>query len=117
MNEVTSDVPNKMDARVKGILLVVGTYVVTLGIAICIISLAIMSLADTHSCSTMGRALVTLWITIAVVFLASVFVVGIGAWKVTPNSAGRLAIVAAHGAALMASYFCFAFGLLVAFNC
>jgi hypothetical protein len=117
MNEVTHDVPNQMDARVKGVLLVVGAYIVTIGIAICIISFAIMSLADTHSCSVMGRAMVTLWITIAVEFLASIAVSGVITWRIIPSSAGRLAVVAAQSVALTASYLFIAFGLLVAFNC
>lgn len=117
MEEITHDESNQMDARVKGVLLVVGAYVFTIGIAICIISYAIMSLADTHSCSAMSRAMVKLWIAIAVEFLASVAVVGGFSWKVIPSLAGRLATVGVHAAALTASYLFLAFGLLVAFNC
>jgi hypothetical protein len=117
MEEVAIGTSKKKDARLKATLLVVGAYVATLGIAICIISFTIMSLADTHSCSAMGRAMVTLWIAIAVEFLASVAVVGVIAWKVIPSLAGRLATVVSHAVALTASYLFLAFGLLVAFNC
>ena len=108
---------DNMDAPAKGVLLVVGSYIVSIGVACCIISFAIMTLMETHSCSTMGRALVTLWIIIAVVFLTSGVVVGVVGRKIIPSSAGRLAILIGHGAALLASYVVIAFGLLVAFNC
>jgi hypothetical protein len=65
----------------------------------------------------MARALAVLWITIAVVFIASVVVVGVVAKKIVPSTPGRVAILVAHGAALLASYLVIAFGLLVAFNC
>ena len=65
----------------------------------------------------MSQALVTLWITIAVVFIASVIVVGVVARRVIPSFSGRLVIVVAHGVAMLASYVVIAFGLMVAFNC
>jgi hypothetical protein len=107
----------KMNTGVKAVLLVVGAYGVTMGVAVFIVTLAILIMMEPHSCSTMGRALLVLWATIAAVFLASVVVVGIIARKITPGIAGRLAIVAAHGVALLASYVVIAFGLMVLFNC
>ena len=117
MNEKANDRSNQKDPRIKGVLLIIGAYVVTIGIVICIISFAIMSLSETHSCSVMTRALATLLITMAVVFLISIAVVGVVARKVFPNRIGCLATVGAYGLAMLASFIFFAFGLMVAFNC
>jgi predicted anti-sigma-YlaC factor YlaD len=117
MTEVDEEKSKKMDPRLKGVLLVIGAYVVTIGIVICIISFAIMSLSETHSCSVMTRALATLLITMAVVFLISIAVVGVVARKVFPNRIGCLATVGVYGLAMLASFIFFAFGLMVAFNC
>ena len=106
----------KMNTVAKGVLLVVGAYVVTIGVA-AFTSIAIMILMEPHSCNAMSRALLVLWGTIAAVFLASVAVVGVVAWKIVAGVAGRLAIVAAYGLAMLASYVVIAFGLMVAFNC
>lgn len=108
---------NKMNKGVKGILLVVGASVVTLGVTVLIIVLAIMILLEPHSCSAMSRALLVLWGTIALVILTSVIVVGVAAWKIIPDTTGRVAIVAVYGLAMLASYVFIAFGLMVAFNC
>ena len=108
---------SELNTGAKGILLVVGAYVVTMGVAACIVTLAIMSLMDETSCSAMSRAMLVLWGTIAVVFIASVVVVGVVAGKVFPGAAGRWAIVAVHGVALLVSYVVIACGLMVAFNC
>ena len=97
--------------------MVVGAYVVTMGLVACIVTLAIMTLMGEHSCSVMSRALLVLWATIGAVFLASVVVVKVLAWEVIPSVGGRLATVVAHGVALLVSYIVIAFGLMVAFNC
>jgi hypothetical protein len=105
-----------MNTGAKGVLLVVGAYAATMVVA-GFTSLAIMILMEPHGCSAMGRALLVLWGTIAAVFLASVAMVGVVAWKIVAGVAGRLAIVAAYGVAMLASYVVIAFGLMVAFNC
>ena len=105
-----------MNTGVKGALLVVGAYVATIGVA-ALTSLAITTLMEPHGCSAMIRALLVLWGTIAAVFLASVAVVGVVAWKIVAGIAGRLAIVAVYGVVMLASYVVIAFGLMVAFNC
>ena len=105
-----------MKPGAKGVLLVVGAYAATMGVA-AFTSLAIMILMAPHSCSAMGRALLVLWGTIAGVFLASVAMVGVVAWKIVAGVAGRLAIVAGYGVMMLASYVVIAFGLMVAFNC
>jgi len=102
---------------IKGLLLVIGAFVVTIGVAICIITFAIMLLLETSNCNTMIRAMVTLWITIALVFISSVVLVRVVAWKLISSASGRLAVVVVYGVALLASYFFIAFGLMVAFNC
>ena len=117
MEEITNETSSKMDARVKGVLLVVSAYIVTMGIAICIIAFTMISLAETHSCSTMSRALLTLWIIIAVLFLISIAVVGLVARKVIPSRSGCQAPVVGQGVLMLASFLCVAFGLMVAFNC
>jgi hypothetical protein len=53
----------------------------------------------------------------SVVFLASVAVVGVGAWKVIAGVAARLALVLAYGVMMLASYFVITCGLMVVFNC
>ena len=108
---------DELKPETKGLLLVIGAYFVTIIIAIVIIVFAIMLLTGSNSCSTMGRAMVALLITIAVVFLVSVLVVRGVAWKITPSTPARWTIVVAHGLALLVSYFVIAFGLLIAFNC
>jgi hypothetical protein len=65
----------------------------------------------------MNRAVVILWVVIAVLFLASVAVVRIVARRIIPSSAGGLAVVVIHGMVMLASYVVLAFGLLVAFEC
>ncbi len=100
----------------KAVLLVVGTYVVTLAVTVCIVVLVVSGL-ETFNCGDMGRALVMLWKTIGGVFLASIVVVGVVAWRIVPGVGGRWATVAVYGVAMLASYVVVAFGLMVAFNC
>lgn len=108
---------SKLNAYGKGIALVTGAYVITIGLVIFIISCSVFVLVDTSSCSSVTQALAALLITMAVLFLASVLAVGVAAWKTFPKLAGRLAVVGAHGVALLASFAVFAFGLMVLFNC
>ena len=105
-----------MSASAKGVLLGVGAYVVTIGVA-AFTALVIMMLMDPYSCSEMGRALVVLWGTIAAVFLASVAVVGVVAWRIIAGRGARWAILILYGVATLASYLAIAFGLMVGFNC
>jgi hypothetical protein len=107
----------KLNTGTKGALLVVCTYIVTFGVTICIIALAIATFIDTTSCGSVSRALPVLWGTIAVVFLAGVIVVGILTWKIIPSLVGRLVVMAVYGMAMLVSYVGIAFGLMVAFNC
>jgi hypothetical protein len=88
-----------------------------MGVTVFITLLAIILLVDTHSCSSMSRALSVLGGTTAVVFLASVAVVGVGAWRVIPGVAARLAIVLVYGVIMLASYVVVTCGLMVVFNC
>lgn len=106
-----------MRTAVKGILLSLGAYVVTIAVAAFLIWPAIMTLTDPYDCSTMNRAVVILWVAVAVLFLASVAGVRAVARKIMPGDAGRLAVVAIHGMVLLASYVVLASGLMVAFEC
>ena len=107
-----------MNTSAKGILLVVGAYVVTIGLAIVIVTLAIgILMMEPHGCSAMGRAMLMLWAVIAVLFVTSVVVVGVVARKFIAGAAGRYVVMGALGMALLASYIIIAFGLMVAFNC
>jgi hypothetical protein len=115
-SKLTSQYEN-MNAGAKGIILVIGAYFVTLAVTIFIILLAILILLDPNSCSAMGRALLVVGGTIAVVFITSIVVVRVVAWKVIPGKVGRLAIMAVYVVAMLASYVVIAFGLLVLFNC
>ena len=107
-----------MNTRAKGVLLVVGAYFATMAISVFIIAIAfIIILMGSYSCNAISQAMLVLWGTIAVVFLASVAVVGVVAWKMVESVAGRLAIVAVYGVLLLASFVVIAFGLMVVFNC
>ena len=107
-----------MNTGAKRVLLVVGPSVVTMGVAILIIAITIFILMqDAYSCSYTTRVMLALWVTIAAIFLASVVVVGVVAWRIIPSAAGRLAVVAVYGVLMLASYVVIAFFLLVAFNC
>lgn len=108
---------NKMNTGSRVVRLVVVAYIVAVGVSCFIISFASMVFIDTTKCSAVSRALPVLWITIAVVFLTSVVVVGVKAKKIIPGVAGRRAIVAVYGVAMLASFVVIAFGLMVAFNC
>lgn len=108
---------SNMNTGTKGVLLVVGAYIITTIITIFIIVISLMFMIDTHSCNTMGDALLTLWGIIAIVFLVSFVLVGIVAWKIIPTTVGRLVTVSVHGVSLLVTYVGFAFGLLVVFNC
>lgn len=106
-----------MNTAVKGLLLVAAAYAAAMGLAICMLTITVALVADTHSCNALGRALVAAWSGLAVVFAVSMLVTAGVAWKILPGCAGRLAVVAALGAALLVSFAVIAFGLLVAFNC
>ena len=105
-----------MKAVIKGGAIVVGSYVITMGMTV-FASFVIMLLIDPHDCSGYGRAIGGLWGMLALMFLASVAVVGVVAWKVIPGVVGRLVIVATHGVVTLATYVIIAFGVMVIFNC
>ena len=107
----------EVNPGIKGVLLVIGAYTITVVAAILIIAISLMFLIDTHKCSALGPSLLALWGTIAVMFLISGIIVGIIAWKIMPSIAGRLVVVAVHGVSLLVTYIGIALGLLVAFNC
>lgn len=106
-----------MSTSAKGIILLVGAYMVTMAVAVLMIVLAISMLIDTHNCSAIGRAMLILWGATAAVFLTSIIVVGVAAWKIISELTGRVAVIALYGIAVLVSYIIIAFGLLVAFNC
>jgi hypothetical protein len=106
-----------MNNRVKGTLLALGAYGAAMLAVILIVVLAVITLSGPHSCSAMRSALLALWGTIAVVFLASAAAVGAAAWKIFPEASGRAAVMILYGLALLASYVVIAFGLMVFFNC
>jgi hypothetical protein len=101
----------------KRLSLVVRAYLVTMGVTVLITLLAIIFLVDTSRCSSLGRALVALAGTTAAVFLASLVVVGVRAWKTIPGVSDRVAIVVVYGMLLLVSHFVFTCGLMVLFNC
>ena len=107
----------KMKAAFKGILLVIGSYVITIAVAAFIVLLAIITLTQPYNCSTVNWTVVILWVMIAVLLFASVAAVRIVARKVIPSVAGRRALVVIHGLVMLASYVVIAFGLMVAFEC
>ena len=100
----------------KAIVLAIGAYIITLLVA-ALAALIVMTVMDPRGCSDLSQALLVLLGTIAALFLASGVAVGVAAWKVVPGKAGRFALLAAYGVALLASYIVIAFGLMVALNC
>jgi|GEM_PF-3028416 len=100
----------------KAIVLALGAYIITLIVA-ALAALILMTVMNLRGCSGMSQALLVLWGTIAVLFLASVVAVGLAVWKIVPGRAGRFALLAGYGVALLVSYVAIAFGLMVAFNC
>lgn len=109
--------PTEMNTGANAMQLVVRAYLVTMGVTVLITLLTIIFLVDTHSCSSVSRALAVLGGTTAVVFLASVAVVGVRAWKVIPVVADRLGTVVVYGVMMLASYVVMTCGLMVLFNC
>ena len=95
---------------------VVRAYLVSLGLAVLVIVLTTL-LMDTTNCGSVERGLMVMGGTTAVVFLASVAVVGVGVWKAIPGVAERLAIVVGYGAMMLASFVVISCGLMVVFNC
>jgi hypothetical protein len=105
-----------MKTVIKGALFVVGAYIITMGVTI-VAAFMTMLLIAPHDCSGYSRAIGGLWGMLALMFLASVAVVGVVAWKVIPGVVGRLVIVATHGVVTFATYVIIAFGVMVIFNC
>lgn len=100
----------------KGILLIIVTYLATL-VVTAVILLITFALLDPKGCNSFGQALLVMWGLLAALFLLSVTVVGVVAWKVLERMAGRLVVIAIHGTITFASFLVIAFGLLIAFNC
>ena len=100
----------------KAIVLAIGAYIITLIVA-ALAALIVMTVMNPQGCSDLSRALLMLWGMIAVLFLTSVAVVGVAAWKTVLGNAGRFALLAGYGAALLVSYVVIALGLMVALNC
>jgi hypothetical protein len=96
---------------------VVRAYLVSLGLAVLITVLTTLLLVDAGDCGSVERGLAVMGGTTAVVFLASVAVVGVGVWKAIPGVAERLAIVVGYGAMVLASFVVISCGLMVVFNC
>ena len=97
--------------------LITPAYLATMGVTILITLLTIIFLVDTHSCSSVSRALGVLEGTTAVLFLASVAVVVVGVGKVIPGVAARLEMVGAYAVMMLASYVVTTCGLMMLFNC
>ena len=96
---------------------VVRAYLVSLGLAVLITVLTTLLLVDTTDCGSVERGLLVMTATTAVVFLASVAVVGVGVWKAIPGVAERMAIVVGYGVMMLASFVVMTCGLMMVFNC
>jgi hypothetical protein len=96
---------------------VVRAYLVSLGLAVLITVFTTLLLVDTTDCRSVERGLLVMNATTAVVFLASVVVVGVRVWKDMPGAAERWGIVVGYGAMLIATFVVLACGLMVVFNC
>mgnify|MGYP001823986411 CR=1 FL=1 len=107
----------RTNSDAKGLRLAVRAYLVTMGVTILITLLTIIFLVDTTKCSSLGRALAVLGGTTALLFLASVVVVGVRAWKTVPAVSDRVAIVVVYAMLTLVSWVVFTCGLMVLFNC
>ena len=107
----------EMSADAKGLRLAIRAYLVTLAVTVLITLLTILILVDTQSCSSVSRGLAVQGVATAVVFLVSIVVVGVRLGKAVPSVVARLALVAAYGVVMLASYGVITCGLMVAFNC
>jgi hypothetical protein len=105
------------NAQAQSLRLVTRAYLTTMGATVLIALLTILLLVDTHSCSSVSRGLAALGGTTAVVFLASIALVGVRAWKVLPGTSDRLASVVVYGVLMLVSWVVFTCGLMVVFNC
>jgi hypothetical protein len=106
-----------MKTAFKGILLVVGAFVATIAVAAFLIFLDVITLTKPYDCPHMNRALVILWVAIAVLFISSVVGVRFVAREIFQSGAGQKAVVVIYGMLMLASYVVLAFGLMVAFEC
>ncbi len=105
-----------MNTILKGILLVIAAYLVTLVVTILVVIIT-MNLLNPRGCSSVGQALLVLWGELAALFFTSVTLVAVLAWKTLDMLAGRLVVIVIHGALTFFSFLVIAFGLMVAFNC
>jgi hypothetical protein len=96
---------------------VVRAYLVSLGLAVLITVLTTLLLVDTTDCGSVERGLLVIAATTALVFLASVVVVGVRVWKGMAGAAGRWGVVVGYGAILIATFAMITCGLIVVFNC
>lgn len=96
---------------------VVRAYLVSLGLAVLITVLTTLLLVDTTDCRSVEQGLMVMAGTTAVVFLASVVVVGVRVSKDMPGAAERWGIVVGYGAMLVATFVVITCGLMVVFNC
>jgi hypothetical protein len=97
--------------------LVIRAYLVTMGVTVLITLLTILFLVDPRKCRSVEQGLMVVGGTTALLFLASVAVVGVGVWKAIPTVAERLVVVAGYGAVMLASLGVMTCGLMVGFNC
>ena len=107
----------QMKSGAKWQQLVIRAYLVTMGVTVLITLLTILFLVDASDCGSVERGLMVMFGTTAVLFLASVTVVGVRVWKAIPTVAERLAIVVGYGAMMLASFVVITCGLMVVFNC
>ena len=105
------------NAGKKGALLVLGGCLTTIAATIFLLAIATIFFIDTTKCSSVGRALPVLWGLTAVVFLTSVVVIRVIAWKVIRSTNGRWVTLAVYGFAMLISFVVIALALLMVFNC
>jgi len=108
--------PDNVNNGAKGLIKIAGTCVVTMGLAVLTIVLAILILYSS-SCGAISRAIPVVLGVIAAIFIASGFIVRNIVRKVLPERSQRLAAVILYALALLVSYPFIAFVLLVIFNC
>lgn len=101
----------------KGVLLVVGSYVVAMAAAVILILLTVAAVSGQHNCHAMGQALLGLWAMLVVLLVLSMVVVWRISGRVAITGRGRATVVAALGVLLLPTFAVMAFGLMIAFNC
>jgi len=100
----------------KGALLALGGYAVTMAVAL-VASITVFVAVSPHGCSSYGRALIGIWVALVGTLLLSVIAVGFAAGRLGLGTGPRWGLVVGYAFALLATFVVIGFGLMIGFNC